>query len=265
MDEVAEVEVFGRLLQKQEMPALWDDISGNADSWQALNVDLRIRDTYRILGKRRSLRQFSDTEMTAGALGEILSPGLGFQAFLELPLRPTFPLRFSPSPGGLNVFGAHVIVKNVEGLRPGIYKYNSLRNQVLKICESPGGPLSRMFGNQKWADEAAAVLILSANYKKMAWKYSDQSAFNSLLIESGHIAQNMMVCAAQLSIGSVPTNAIDQVELERHLSLTFPHQAALYALAFGYEDSGRGRDHSSAETLARLEEILASHPISDRP
>jgi hypothetical protein len=28
MDEVAEVEVFGRLLQKQEMPALWDDISG---------------------------------------------------------------------------------------------------------------------------------------------------------------------------------------------------------------------------------------------
>jgi SagB-type dehydrogenase family enzyme len=126
----------------------------------------------------------------------------------------------------------------------------------LKIAELPLDPLSYLFGNQGWADEAAAVCILCADYRKMAWKYSDQSAFNSLLIESGHIAQNMMVCAAALSVGSVPTNAVDQAELERCFSLDFPNQAVIYALALGHEDPDRGRDHYDANALSRLEEIV---------
>jgi SagB-type dehydrogenase family enzyme len=258
MKEADEVEAFGKLFLTKGFPSVWEEIGDDADMWQALGVDTGARKTFELFGKRRSLRQFSDIEITAEALGAILCAGLGIQAFLELPLRPTFPLRFSPSPGALNVFTVYILAANVQGLNPGVYQYNSLLNQVKRIGEFPSSRLSRIFGNQTWADDAAAVCILSADYKKMSWKYSDQSAFNSLLIESGHIAQNMMICAAALSIGSVPTNALDQSAIEFLTFLEFPHQAALYALAFGYEDPSRERDHYSVSTLNRLREIVES-------
>jgi len=256
MKESVEVEAFGKLLRTQELPSLWDDVTAENESWEALGVHIGARETFNLLKERRSLRQFSNDPIASEALGAILSAGLGIQKFLKLPLRPTYPLRFSPSPGGLNVFTGYIFVKNVSNLSPGIYRYNALRNQVLKIGELPDLPLSYLFGNQTWADEASAVCLLIANYKRMAWKYSDQSAFNSLLIESGHIAQNMMVCAASLSVGSVPTNAVAQAELEQYLSLTFPHHAVLYALAFGHEDMTRSKDHYSSASLLRLKEIV---------
>lgn len=256
LDEAAEVEVFGRLLCSKRSPTLWDEITEGHEDWQALGVDLRAGDAFQMLARRRSLRQFASTPLSSETLGAILSAGLGVQQFLELPWRPTYPLKFSPSPGGLNTFTGYVFARRVQGLCPGVYMYNGLRNQVKRIHDYPVGRLSRLFGNQLWADEAAAVCVLSADYQKMAWKYSDQSAFNSLLIESGHIAQNMMVCAATLSIGSVPTNAVDQAELERYFSLTFPHQVVLYAIAFGHDDPARERDHYSPETLRRLKAIV---------
>jgi len=67
----------------------------------------------------------------------------------------------------------------------------------------------------------------------------------------------MMVCAAAMSIGSVPTNALDQEELEQIFPLTFPGQAAVYAVAFGYEDPNRGRDHYSEERIAQLKAVLS--------
>jgi SagB-type dehydrogenase family enzyme len=256
MNESNEVEVFGKLLQAGKIPKLWSDISDREESWQPLGVHVNARDTFNSLGKRRSLRQFSNAPISSDVLGAIFNAGLGIQKFLDLPFRPTYPLGFSPSPGGLNVFTGYIFVKNVSGLTSGTYQYNALRNQVLKLAELPNCPLSQLFGNQRWADEAAVVCMLVADYEKMSWKYSDQSAFNSLLIESGHIAQNMMVCAASLSVGSVPTNAISQAELEQYLSLAFPKKVILYALAFGHEDTAREKDHYSTSSLLRLKEIL---------
>lgn len=66
----------------------------------------------------------------------------------------------------------------------------------------------------------------------------------------------MMVCAASLSIGSVPTNALGQDELEQHFHLSFPGQAVVYAIAFGYEDLTRGWDHYSPERLAQLKAVV---------
>ena len=260
MSEDKEVEAFGHLLRTKPPPVLSEDLTG--ENWLPLGIDVSARRCFQLLSGRRTVRRFCTTKITADELGAILSAGLGVQGFLNLPLRPTYPLTFSPSPGGLNAFVGYILARNIDGLAPGIYTYNALRNQLLKIADLPTAPLSSLFGKQRWANEAAFICVLCANYKKMAWKYSDQSAFNSLLIESGHIAQNMTVCAASLSIGSAPTNAINQEALERHLFLTFPEQALLYAVAFGREDSNRERDHYSAEILSRLESILELDSIA---
>lgn len=256
MDEESEVRQYARLLKSKTAPPLWEDVESPDFGWTPLGIDLRVRSIFELFDKRRSLRQFSDQPLEAESLGAILCAGLGIQKFLKLPMRLVHPLRFSPSPGGLNAFYGYILAKNIKDTPPGVYVYNALRNQIKKINSIPDIKISMLFGNQSWADEAAAICVLCADYKKMSWKYSDQSAFNSLLIESGHIAQNMMLCAASLSIGSVPTNAVDQVKLEKYFSLEFPRRVVLYAVAFGREDLSRSKDHYSPATLAALGTLL---------
>jgi SagB-type dehydrogenase family enzyme len=256
--EEAEVQKYACLLQSRKPPALWDDILDADTDWQPLGIDVRARKTFKIFERRRTVRQFNATKLSMESLGAILCAGLGIQDFLDLPLRLVHPLRFTPSPGGLNALSAYVFSKKVAGLERGVFQYSALRNQLRMIGALPNNNLSLFFGNQNWADDAAAVCVLCADYRKMAWKYSDESAFNSLLIECGHVAQNMMVCAASLCIGSAPTNAIDQPEVERQLQLKFPDCAALYAIAFGHKDVTRPSDHYSAEALSKLRAQLGA-------
>src|SRR5260370_26770060 len=60
MKEAVEVEAYGRLLGTKGTPPLWDDITHDFDTWQALGIDIRARAKFSMLGNRRSLRQFSD-------------------------------------------------------------------------------------------------------------------------------------------------------------------------------------------------------------
>jgi len=154
---------------------------------------------------------------------------------------------------------------NVHDLTPGTYVYNALRNQVRRTADLPSIRLSALFGQQRWADEAAVVCVLCCSFRKMAWKYTDQSAFNSLLIESGHIAQNMLVCAAAFSLGGVPTNALDQSQLEQHLLLDFPEDAALYAVGLGHKDQTCSDDHYCATSVERLAQIIESGAAINQP
>lgn len=250
LEQKAEPRAYANLLNEHVPPRLWDDISEPSDRWLPLGIDLKARNVFNALRRRRTVRQFSTQELSRHELGSILSAGLGIFDFLELPLRPTHPLKFSPSPGGLNAIGAYVFLQISSEFDAGIYLYNGLRNQLHRIAPQPFEHcLSEMLGHQPWMDEAPVICVLYADCKKMNWKYTDESAFNSLQIECGHIAQNMMICASSLGLGSVPTNAIDQPLLERYLPLTFPDQIALYAIGFGHRDIRRPNDCYSNEAL----------------
>lgn len=254
-DETKELEIFGEKLKRANIPPLWTDID-ETEEWHPLSVSVLAAGVHKLLAKRRSVRQFVDQPIESEKLGAILNAGLGITGFLKLPFRPTFPLRYSPSPGGLNCFTAYLFINKVQGIKRGIYRYNALRNQVKYIASYPSESLGVLFGNQQWASESAVMVVLAADYDKMSWKYEDASAFNSLLIESGHIAQNMLICAAEVGIGSVPTNAIDQARLEYYLGIQFPHQALTYSIGFGIQDYTRNGDYYSAASLKRLETIL---------
>lgn len=252
---------YSQLLLSAAPPALWDE-QENPD-WQPIGIDIRARQAFKIFEKRRTVRQFCDRTMPAESLGAILFAGVGIHDFLHLPYRPVHPLRFTPSPGGLNGVCAYVLSKRVDGLEPGVFQYNALNNQLRRVGDLPQLGLAHHFGNQAWMEEAAMVCVICADYKRITWKYSDQSAFNSLLIECGHIAQNMMLCAASLSIGSVPTNAIDQQQLEEVLGLPFPDRVALYAIGFGHRDVSRQADPYSNIALGKLKMLFGVTNDSD--
>jgi SagB-type dehydrogenase family enzyme len=254
LDRSREIEVFGALLRGDRWPPLWHDIDDA--TWQPLAVTVRARSVFELLRLRRSVRQFSPRPIDAADLGAILSAGIGIHDFLHLPHRPIFPLRFAPSPGALNCYKAFVFCTNVSSLNEGIYLFDPILNNVRKEAVLSRSRMTGIFGNQAWMEEASAVIVLCADYEKMAWKYRDASAFNSLLLEAGHIAQNISVCAAFLGLGSVCTNAIDQEQMEQVLDIPLGCRAFTYAIALGHQDLSRSKDYYSSTELGRLAEIV---------
>jgi SagB-type dehydrogenase family enzyme len=262
MDRSRELEALGELLRNVPAPPLWRDIDGTA--WQPLAVTLQARSVFELMAHRRSVRQFSSQPIDAADLGAILSAGIGIHDFLHLPYRPVFPLRFTPSPGALNCYEAFIFCANVNSLNDGVYLFDPILNNVRAEAVLPRSKMTGIFGNQSWMEEASAVIVLCADYKKMAWKYRDASAFNSLLLEAGHIAQNISLCAASLGLGSVCTNAIDQEQIEQILGIPAGCRAFTYAIAVGYQDLSRPIDYYSSEALARLEMIFGDDLDKDK-
>jgi len=69
-------------------------------------------------------------------------------------------------------------------------------------------------------------------------------------------AYNGIERASSLGMGAVPTNAIDEKRLGDNLGVDFPSQALTYAVAFGFPDESRSRDHYNSTAISRLQVIV---------
>ena len=53
-----------------------------------------------------------------------------------------------------------------------------------------------------------AVIFLVAELRRTSWKDNDPNAYRVVLIEAGHIAQNMMLACANNNLTTCPTAAL---------------------------------------------------------
>lgn len=184
--------------------------------------------------RRRSRRQFVDDLIKLEQLSQCLAMGLGITAFIEDPVLGKLPLKPTPSGGALNPYEAFVYAIRVEGLAPGVYHYSALQHSLSAIQKQTQllRP-SDYLGNQPWTDAAAAVIFLVAHFDRTMWKYTNPNAYRVVLIEAGHIAQNILLAAVEQQLAAAPTAAIYDERVEVALDLNSITQAAIYAIVVG--------------------------------
>ena len=147
------------------------------------------------------------------------------------------PLTLTPSVGARNPFEAYVYCRRVEGVREGIYHYSALQHSLEPSRAEWLPKPSQLLPEQTWVDDAAAIVFLVANFDRTMWKYGEPFAYKTILIEAGHIAQNVAVTCAKFGLTANPTMGIDDDRVESVLGLKQPLQSAVYALSIGYPDS----------------------------
>ncbi len=92
-----------------------------------------------------------------------------------------------------------------------------------------------MLGNQDWVDAMPCIVFLVAYLERTMWKYSDSNAYRVVLIEAGHIGQNIMLAATQAGLSACPTAALAHSRDPKScLGLTRLTHAPLYALTLSY-------------------------------
>ena len=91
-----------------------------------------------------------------------------------------------------------------------------------------------MLGDQDWAEAMPCIIFLVAYLERTMWKYSDSNAYRVVLIEVGHIGQNIMLAATQAGLTACPTAALAHSAIKDLLGLTRLTQAPLYALTLSH-------------------------------
>jgi SagB-type dehydrogenase family enzyme len=152
-------------------------------------------------------------------------------------------MRPVPSGGARHPFELYFTVRDngVEGLKEGIYHYLPFENvgtkdvaiELISPITNYGETVSTMLSDQKWTAKAPVTFFISCIAYRAEWRYSIL-AHRVLLIDLGHVGQNIMLSAAALGLGSCCLAAIDVTQCDSVLKLDGIEEYTVYAVTSGY-------------------------------
>lgn len=186
-----------------------------------------------LMARRRTVREPTAPSIGLPQLADCLFAGLGITGRTRNGVVDNLPLKMTPSGGARNPYEAYVIVHNVRGLAPGTYHYSAVDHDLGLVQEGTPPPMSTFLGGQPWADPMPVLIVLVADMRRTMWKYEDSNAYRVVLIEAGHIGQNVMLAATKHGLSACPTAALGQTAIREHLGLDRITDAPLYALTLG--------------------------------
>ena len=186
----------------------------------------------RALANRRSHRDFQDRPISAEQLSQILWAAYGITLPLPHPgLRGG--LRTTPSAGALYPLEIYVIVGNVEGIEPGVYRYISEEHKIVRIIDRDvRHELSNAALGQRMVREAPVTLFYSAVFSRMTARYGERG-IRYVFMEIGHSAQNVYLQAEALGLGTCAIGAFIDSQVRQVLQLP-ANEEPLYLMPIGY-------------------------------
>jgi SagB-type dehydrogenase family enzyme len=196
----------------------------------------------RALLQRRTWRKFSVETVPLIALGTLLGLTWGVRHWVKLPRIGSVAVKTSPSGGSLHPIEAYVLVRNVEGLAPGFYHYNSAdhRLELLKRGAT-SRDITRMLANQWWYAGAGFVVFMTAVFARTRWKYDYARAYRAVLIEAGHLCQTFCLTATSMGLAPFCTMAFADSKIEKTLRVDGISESALYVAGAGMRPERGGK------------------------
>jgi SagB-type dehydrogenase family enzyme len=188
-----------------------------------------------VVRRRRSLRAFSGASLTQGELGALLRTAYGVtQRFTSEGESGAY--RAVPSAGALYPLELYALVRSVDGLGEGLYHYDPLDDVLEALPHAVRvddlGPAIPWPEIEPALRGAALALIVTGMFWRNRFKYG-QRGYRFVLLEAGHVAQNAVLAATALELGSVPVGGFYDAPLDRALGLDGLNEGALYAILMG--------------------------------
>jgi SagB-type dehydrogenase family enzyme len=176
--------------------------------------------------KRRSERDFTGKPISLPELSRLLYYAYGITEKGE-------QLRAVPSAGALYPIEIYPVVNSVAGLNMGIYHYAPPGHSLTPIREGDfRRDMVRYALGQGMLADASVVLALSAVFERSRRKYIGR-AYRYILIEAGHIAQNIYLVATSMGLGVCAVGAFNDDAFNRMLSLDGKEESVVYLMVAG--------------------------------
>ncbi len=179
--------------------------------------------------QRRSARTYSRRPMTLAELSRLL-----YYTGSEHDQPWGSRRRTAPSSGALYPIEIYLLVHNVAGLTPGIYHYAVERHGLHQIRTGDfRGDIVRQGVAQGFLGSANIVVVFTAIFQRMRWKYQQRS-YRYGLLECGHLGQNLCLAATSMGLGTCCVGAYYDRDLDAMLGIDGINEASLYLIAAGH-------------------------------
>lgn len=227
--EQTEVLQLAKLAECEQPPLYQTNDWAGAEAIQ-LPPALEQNELLRLMARRRTIRSAAASPVTLAQLSDCLFAGLAITGETQN-CAGSLPLSMTPSGGARNPYEAYVYVRAVEGLKAGFYHYAAFDHTLARLDTNDLPAPSELLGGQDWADEMPCVVILCALLERTMWKYDDANAYRVVLIEAGHIGQNILLAATRHGLSACPTAALNHSRINNCIGADncFTH-APIYAL-----------------------------------
>jgi SagB-type dehydrogenase family enzyme len=135
--------------------------------------------------------------------------------------------RTAPSAGALYPLEVYVVAGNVEGLKPGVYKYAPGDHVMDRVADGDKrADLSAVALDQPSIKNAAVVLIIAGVYERTTGKYDTPvhdersgadypAGVKYTHMEAGHVSQNVYLESVSLGLGTVAIGAFSEDGVRR--------------------------------------------------
>ncbi|MGH9212996.1 MAG: SagB family peptide dehydrogenase [Acidimicrobiales bacterium] len=198
-----------------------------------------------LLGQRRSRRHFGSAPLTMPELSTLLHAAYGVTEELET-AHGTHHLRSVPSGGALYPLAIYPVVRNVDGVASGLYHFDPTRQLLETVREEDtaahlGDLIIPLPGVPDLAATCGVVVFVAGVFWRTRFKYGLRG-YRWVLIEAGHVGQNVLLTAEALGVHAVPYGGIWDRRVDDYLGLDGVNESVVYALAVG--SAGAGSDGS---------------------
>jgi SagB-type dehydrogenase family enzyme len=208
-----------------------------ADKWKecVTRPDLLAAITNRV-----SHRTFTSSPLSLNELSFLLYSTQGIKTMPT----PSVSLRTVPSAGARHSFETYLIVRNVEGLKRGLYRYLAVENELLALGELQDleEKLTKGTLGQRFVSGGAAIFIWACVPYRMEWRYGP-AAHRVILMDVGHVCQNLYLACEGIGAGTCAVAAYDQELVDELIRVDGKDQFAVYLAPVGKvgQRQGEGR------------------------
>lgn len=176
------------------------------------------------LRQRRSVRDYLEKPLSLENISLLLWAAQGITS--ERGFRTT------PSAGALYPLTMYLVAGRVEGLEPGIYRYDPFKNKLYLI--SAGDHREEITQAALWQESlrmGSAILVISAVYEITTQRYGERG-IHYVHMEAGHASQNVYLMAEALGLGTVTIGAFHDMRIHEIFSM-MENETPLYLMPIG--------------------------------
>jgi len=169
------------------------------------------------LSERRSIREYRKEPLELSEISQLLWSAQGIT-------NKSSGKRTSPSAGALFPLEIYVVAGNVNDLEDGIYKYRTETHELIlvKSGDNREDIYTKVY-SREWLKNVPSFLIFAGVYERTTGKYGERGK-RYVHIEVGHSAQNVLLQAVAMNLGTVVMGAFDDTTLKKVIGMTEDEQ-----------------------------------------
>jgi len=184
-----------------------------------------------LVENRKSTRQFSDSPLSMDELSILLWATQGVR---KLGPNEAYALRTVPSGGARHTFETYLAVHHVIDIQPGIYHYLPKTHQIglLFTDQDMQAHIVALAKRQEFVAKCAVTFIWSCIPYRAEWRYHWES-HKMILMDAGHVCQNLYLAAESIHAGTCAIGAYDQAYADQYLHLDGNNEFVIYVAPVG--------------------------------